>query len=413
MPQQQPTSPQASSPPLSSQQPSQALSSVALSRIVLGLVAIVIASHAAMGGARLTTSLFALHLGGGAQSVGFILSLMALVPMLFSVAMGRWVDRVGSRLPMQLAILILAASIALPLLKPGLPMLYLSALLTGSVFVIIPLAVQNAIGVLAPASDRQRLFSWLALGFSVSALLGPLSAGYVIDHFGHLMAYKIFALTPIISLIILAFLQHLPKGTGQRMSAESHIKDLLREQGLMRVFIVAAMLATGWDLFGFMLPVYGSAVGLTASQVGLVMSAFAGATLLVRVSIAWQAGAVSEWQVLAMALGFSGLSFALFPFFHSLLPLMVIAAICGAALGSTQPMVMALITTHAPQGRAGEALGLRSAVLNASSFVMPLLFGLTTKHTGFKPSFLLVASLLLAGAAFSWRLAARPAQPSA
>jgi hypothetical protein len=42
-----------------------------------------------------------------------------------------------------------------------------------------------------------------------------------------------------------------------------------------------------------------------------------------------------------------------------------------------------------------------------------LLFGLTTKHTGFKPSFLLVASLLLAGAAFSWRLAARPAQPSA
>jgi MFS family permease len=56
--------------------------------------------HLAFAGARVTLSLFALHLGASAATVGILVSLLALVPMFFAVKWGRYVDRVGVRGPM-------------------------------------------------------------------------------------------------------------------------------------------------------------------------------------------------------------------------------------------------------------------------------------------------------------------------
>jgi MFS family permease len=377
-----------------------------VTRLVLSLVLVVVLCHGAMGAARLTISLYALHLTAGPQTVGILLALLALIPMLLSIKIGRWIDAAGPRRPLLFASVSLAASIAIPNLQPGIPMLFVASIAIGGVFVIIPLAAQSAIGAVASDDNRQRLFSWLALAFSVSTLLGPLAAGYVIDHFGHRVSFVIFAFPPLVAAIVVLLLRELRQARPRRIDQDRsahRTADLLAEPGLVRVFIAAGLLAMGWDLFGFMLPVYGSSIHLSATQVGTVMAVFAAATMAVRISLAWQKRQLSEWLLLAGALSLAGLSFAAFPWVSTLPPLFVVSALCGLALGSTQPLVMALITTQAPQGRAGEALGLRATVLNASSFVMPIVFGLITDHAGFKPSFALVSLSLLAGGAFAWR----------
>ena len=55
--------------------------------------------HLAYAGCRVTLSLFALKLDASPFTVGMLLSLFALVPMTFSVPVGRLIDRVGVRRP--------------------------------------------------------------------------------------------------------------------------------------------------------------------------------------------------------------------------------------------------------------------------------------------------------------------------
>jgi MFS family permease len=56
--------------------------------------------HLAYSGTRVTLSLFALSLGASAVAVGILMSLLAIVPMIFAVSWGRYIDRVGVRMPM-------------------------------------------------------------------------------------------------------------------------------------------------------------------------------------------------------------------------------------------------------------------------------------------------------------------------
>lgn len=58
-------------------------------------------------------------------------------------------------------------------------------------------------------------------------------------------------------------------------------------------------------------------------------------------------------------------------------PMMLIGSAClGMSLGSVQPMLLASIHQVTPEGRQGQALGLRSIALNGINLTMPSSFGL-------------------------------------
>jgi hypothetical protein len=57
---------------------------------------------------------------------------------------------------------------------------------------------------------------------------------------------------------------------------------------------------------------------------------------------------------------------------------------------------MSLIYATAPAGRAGEAVGIRTVVLNASSTVLPLVFG-AVASLGMAPVFLVMSGALAGG----------------
>jgi MFS family permease len=53
----------------------------------------------------------------------------------------------------------------------------------------------------------------------------------------------------------------------------------------------------------------------------------------------------------------------------------ICSVLLGLSLGSVQPMVMSTLHQITPEHRHGEALGLRLMGINASSVLMPILFG--------------------------------------
>ena len=78
----------------------------------------------------------------------------------------------------------------------------------------------------------------------------------------------------------------------------------------------------------------------------------------------------------------------------------------GLALGSTQPMIMSTLHQLAPAHRHGEAIALRSVAINASSALMPLLFGALGTALRASSLFWAMGAVLGAGSRSARRLGA-------
>src|SRR5687767_866519 len=84
--------------------------------------------HAGFAGAKVVLPLHALHLGLEPFTVGVMMALWALCPMLIALYVGKLVDRVGPRVPMLAGSIAVAASLLVPFFFPGVPALYVMVL---------------------------------------------------------------------------------------------------------------------------------------------------------------------------------------------------------------------------------------------------------------------------------------------
>jgi predicted MFS family arabinose efflux permease len=238
------------------------------------------------------------------------------------------------------------------------------------------------------------------MGFSISGSIGPLVTGFAIDSIGHVNTFLLLFLFPLVALIVLWLNRPaLPRAEERRAGAgEGRLMDLLRNRALRRVFIASGLLNMAWDMYIFVMPIYGSRVGLSASTIGVVMGSFAFATFAVRVLLPLLAGRVRPWHVITAALLISAAVYCLFPLFVSVPLLVALSCALGIGLGCSQPMVMTLLYNTSPPGRQGEALGVRTTVMNASHAILPLAFGGLGAALGMFTVFWAMAALLGAGA---------------
>jgi predicted MFS family arabinose efflux permease len=358
--------------------------------------------HLAFVGARMTTALFALELGGSEFTVGLLMALFALLPMLLSVSAGRLIDRIGPRTPLLASFAVLALGAALPFALPGLVTLYFSCTLVGTAFMLIHIAMNSVFGAHGTPEQRAVNFSWLALGFSISNSIGPLVAGGAIDLFGHAQAMLVLALFPVAgAALVWTRKRPLPRPAALGAGKRSGVLDLLRIPKMRSTFIVSLLLAMGWDLYTFLTPLYGARLGLAATTIGAVMATFAVATFAVRLAMPLVVRRLRPWVVMSSALALAGAAYILFPLVSSVPLLMALSFVLGVGLGCAQPIIMSRLYEAAPPGRQGEAVGLRTSLLNGSHTLIPLASGALSAAAGMAPVFWLLAAFLLGGAWFA------------
>jgi predicted MFS family arabinose efflux permease len=379
------------------------------------LVVATVLAHSAYNGCRLTISLYALQLGASPLTVGVLMSLFAALPMVLGVHAGRLVDRVGVRRPLLAAVAFIFVAVVTSGLLARLPVLFVTATIAGTSFMLFHICVQHAVGEMGGASARLSNFGWLALGFSISNFIGPMFAGVAIDAVGHASAFLLqstFALASFGLLYMrraqLSHTTHAPKETAPR-----NARELLASAELRRVFIVTGLLASAWDMFVFVTPIYGTSIGLSASTIGFILASFATATIIVRLALPWLSRRLREWSMITATLCIACVAYLLFPMVRTVALLAAISFLLGLGLGATQPSILALIYAKAPPGRAGEAVGVRSVVLATSSTLLPLGVGGLGAALGMGPVFWSMAAALALGGWFAnrRRLETRPPRP--
>ncbi|MDA0825872.1 MAG: MFS transporter [Proteobacteria bacterium] len=361
-------------------------------------------THIALTGGRVAVSLSAIGAHMPPLTIGILISLFALFPMLLALHTGRWIDRVGICLPLFTGAGFAAVGCLVPVFHASIGALICASSLIGVGFMIYQVAMQNLLGQAKP-SRRLHNFSILAVTQSISAFSGPILVGSGLDLFGNRMTFGMLALFPAIASFILltqyAHLPHLARGTGHERTTDT--RSLLIKPSVRRVLIANTVLSGAWDTFTFILPLYGVAIGLSSTRIGVVLSAFALAAFLARLSTPFARAKLSSWTLLALAIACAACVFTLYPLVHSLTQLLTLSFVLGIALGGSQPNVMALLHEEVPPQQIAEAVGLRIALVNLTQFAIPLGFGVLGNAFGTLPLFWGYAFVLVASGGWRWR----------
>lgn len=361
---------------------------------------IVLFNMSSFRASKVLISLFAIELGASQITIGTMIAMYSLLPALLAVYAGKLSDRLGVRVPMLAGSLGVAAGLLVPWLSPSLPALYASAALIGASHMFYNVSAQNLVGSLGGAEERTRNFSNYALAMAIGSFLGPLAAGFSIDYVGHATGYLYVAVLPLVPAVIMVSARKV--GRGPRVTTEDEqavlATSLLANPVLRRTLIASAVAVTAQDLFQFYMPIYGHSVGLSASAIGVVLAMSGIAAFLVRTGLPVLLKRWGPDTVFNGSLYVSAAAFLLFPLFSGALALAAIALVLGLGMGCAQPVTLMLIFSRAPEGRSGEALGMRVTINQITHIAVPVIFGAIGSVFGVAPVFITNALILTGGA---------------
>jgi MFS family permease len=363
------------------------------------ILATILLWNAGYKGARIANTLYALEIGASPFDTGLLLAVYGLFPLVLAVHVGKMSDRYGVRMPVAVGAVVTALGIVLPWFWPALPMLFVSAAVTGAGFILVQVSMQALVGSIGSGASRTTNLNLYALIVSVSDLTGPIVAGFSIDHFGHVRTFLHLALLSVPSVMILVFLGHrLPRSASSGQDrGKQRMKDLFRIPSLRRMLLASALVMGGLDIFQLYLPIYGHSIGLSASAIGMIMGAFAAAAFVTRAALPALARRIGEQRALHYAMLLAGGTFFLVPMFQSPFVLGGVCFLLGLCMGLGQPLTVILTYNYSPPGRHGEGLGLRIAINNSMHVTVPAVFGAVGSLLGLAPVFWASSAMLALG----------------
>jgi MFS family permease len=376
------------------------------------LIAAQISVHACMTGFRMAAPLMALREGYSAAAVGVLLALFALAQVFLALPAGRFAQRHGLHRPFVLASGVATVGALLAVAIPKFWVLCLTALTCGAAVCLAMIALQRHVGHMArDATELRQVFSWVAVGPSISNFLGPFAAGVLIDASGFRAAYLLLALLPSLAWWwVRRVPEHPAESVGDPVAGGSSW-NLLRDKPFRNLMLMNWMLSSCWDVHTFLVPVLGHERGLSATAIGSVLGAFALAATAIRLLMPWLAARLHEGTVIGIAMVSTALLFGLYPLAQAALTMGLLSVLLGVALGSVQPMVMSTLHQITPRHRHGEALGLRSMAINGSSVLMPLLFGSAGVLVGAAGVFWTVGAVVGVGSRLAWGMRSAQVPP--
>ncbi len=363
------------------------------------IIGLGILSQLGFNGSRVAVSLYALEMGASQFTVGILVACYAVFPMLLAILVGRFVDRVGPRLPVMIGVIGMGVSLLLPPLFPGIAVLYVACISLGLTHLIFMIPIEASIGGIGGPGKRTANYALLSMGWSLANGLGPVITGFSIDHWGHTQVFWVLAAFSVIPILVFGLKPGLLpstaslKGSGMRGST----MELWRMPGLRTIFITGAVIHSAQNLFSFYFPIYGHSLNLSASAIGIILGLVAGAAFVIRSFIPFLLKKWTEAEILASAVFIASGAFLLLPFISNPYALAAVAFLLGLGVGCANPLSMSLIYVLTPPGRVAESLGLLRTAYNLAQWVVPVVFSGVGAVFGFSTVFLSNSAMLFGG----------------
>lgn len=356
------------------------------------------------------------ELGASFDVIGLIVGAGAVAAVFASVPSGALIDRLGPKRTFVVgAGACVAVSLLFPLVTDYRWFLVLQPLL-GLARNLGWVASQSYITSLGSEQERPTLTGRFSFFSNVGQMAGPLLVGAAAEVVGFRWAFLVPAAYALCFVVVGAFLvetrspgheqDRVPQGAGVRSAWQ-----LLALRGIQ----VALLLTLGrlWIsvVYATFLPVYLVDEGFDPVVVGAVVATSGLAAAVVAPTAGFWTRYVSPTTAAACALVGGAVALVLIPHVAVLPWVFVVPVLVGVGVGVSLPLLLTIVTSAAPAGRRGVALGLRSMATQMAMTAAPLVVGpLITVlgiALGFSAAGAMAAGLLVGARVLSARVGQR------
>jgi MFS transporter, DHA1 family, multidrug resistance protein len=243
---------------------------------------------------------------------------------------------------------------------------------------------------LAPEENRNHAMGYyvgsLALGYSTGNFFG----GVIADHWGYAATFQLGALLSLVSVALLWFM-HGPRSAGAgkvktdgaKLTAKDSFKALLDPQ-LAIVVIVALFLNLLHQMGGVFISLYGLAVGMSLTQIGIIRAAYAGCNAVTRPISGHVVNRVGHRGLSYFGLPLQSLILALVPLFTGFGAILVVYVASGFMRAIVIVANAVGLVQDVPETRVrrGLASGVYNAAGDLGNILGPAAGGIIAHFTG-------------------------------
>ena len=273
---------------------------------------------------------------------------------------------------------------------------------------------------LGPDENRNHAMGYYVGGLALGYSTGNFFGGLIADHWGYQWMFQLGALLSLVSVGLLWLLPG-PSGTDERkvkakepakMTSKGSLKALLQPE-LATVVLVALFLNLLHQMGGVFISLYGLAVGMSLTQIGIIRAAYAGCNAVTRPISGHVVNKVGHKGLSYFGLPLQSLILMLVPLFTSFGTILVVYVASGFLRAIVIVANAVGLVQDVPESkvRRGLASGVYNAAGDLGNILGPSIGGLIAQATGIASVFVIGSlgstALFLMGVLWVRRLGSR------
>jgi MFS family permease len=348
--------------------------------------------------------------------VGFFLALNSIIPFLFAMPAGGFIDRIGTRKSVLIGTALCTASGIMYIVGGNQSILFL--FLTGQIIngfgaLLTWGALQASAAIeaskLKSSGKSDHILSNFAFVNSLAQLSGPVLGGILSDKGGYVTVFSVYAILCAFAFGNAFFLQKaLPNAARNTDRTHQFWKSYVSGISLMknnRLFFMAILLNGILfilvDIRGTFLPIYLSKGGLSNTQVGGLLSISGVAAVIIRPFVGTLLKFIGHQWMMVICIVSGGLCLAGLSLQPAVWFIAVVIFIWGACTGINQPMALIMVANTVQPDEQGMGMSIRTMANRSVQFINPLFIGALSGIFGLSVGFGIIgAVLVMAGTAF-------------
>ncbi|MGB7076023.1 MAG: MFS transporter [Xanthobacteraceae bacterium] len=354
---------------------------------------------------RVTTSYRAIELQLPVVWLGIISATFAILPIIFAVQVGRYLDRGKDAQAAWIgAVLLIITCAGFRFAAGSLVSLLLLTALLGTSHILIMASQQMLCVRCTGPRGRESAFGNYVIASAVGQGLGPYLVAWAGGSATLPPTGRLFAIGLIVSLGSLATAAAIRPAADHMIRAKSKqlapLRDLLRQRGLMAYLVASVITMAAQDLVTIYLPLLGAEKNINVRDIGSLLTVRSVAALVSRMGYVRIISLMGRRPLtLASMLG-SAVGFACLALPVKLAALFAAMTLTGIALGIATTLSLTNVVALASPASMGTVMSLRNTGNRIGQAAVPFLGGLIAAATGVGGIFLIIAlSLVASGAA--------------
>ena len=320
------------------------------------------------------------ELGADAALVGLIGATFALAPLILAIQVGRFVDKGRSGLALMLGSVILVLTTIALLFINSIALLMLAMPALGMGHLLIMVGGQTLIANRSSSSQYEKNFGLLTFYASAGHAIGPLVGGYLADsgevtvnaNAAFLFALALF-LAAVIGTIALSTRKENPRPKQDLEKAK--LREVLAVPTFKSAMFVASATTAVVDVVLIFLPLYGREIGLSVTDIGILLAIRSIFSLAVRLVLGQISTKLGLRRLLSWGSIVTMVSMVALGLTANFWLIALIMAISGFTMGVGQPATMAWVSRISSPDSRGLAIAVRLSANRLGQVTMPALAG--------------------------------------